>query len=139
MNSHGGKRPGAGRKTAGEESGNSESIVAFNEARARKETALADIREIEAMKLRGELLDRRAVAEANDKILAIMQAHLLELPSRMAAELVGIDDVRETEMAMRRMTDETLLALAADLRTLGSRVADFAADAILEEMDKDGA
>jgi hypothetical protein len=63
----------------------------FIDARARKESALADLRQQDAAQRRGDLLDRKEVQQAWAEIVLSMRGTLLLMPARLAYKLVGLD------------------------------------------------
>jgi phage terminase Nu1 subunit (DNA packaging protein) len=75
----GGKRPGAGRPRAPGES--------LENARRRKERALADLRELEVRKKRGNLVDADAVATEWTNVLRQVRARVVAVASRVHARL----------------------------------------------------
>lgn len=80
---HGGKRSGAGRPRAPGES--------LQNARRRKETALADLREIEVRRRRGELLEAAEVGRDWQAMLRQVRAGLLAIPSRLRSKVPTLD------------------------------------------------
>ena len=80
MNEHGGKRPGAGRPPKAEQR---DDIAAFHQARTRKETALATIREYEAGSRGGQLYDRGEVLRVFASAIAIFAEQIRSLPDTL--------------------------------------------------------
>ena len=103
-NSHGGRRPGAGRKRASGES--------YEAARRRKESALADLREAEVARRRGESLDANCVEQEWSGILRMVRAGVLAVVSRARSRLPNLTahDARIIEEELRT----ALQTLAAD-------------------------
>jgi len=60
-------------------------------AQTRKETAQADIAEMERDKLRGKLIERELVEQALDEVVAFARQGIENLPHRVAGQLVGKD------------------------------------------------
>lgn len=81
--SRGGKRPGAGRPRAPGES--------LEAARRRKETALADLRQIEVRKRREELLEADAVQRGMQDDYRQVRAGMLAVPSRLRAKIPTLE------------------------------------------------
>lgn len=79
MNTHGGKREGAGRKPGPTESANER----YTLARAEKEEALARLRQAEADEREGRLLRADDVAEAVTLANAAVAQTLLTLPDEL--------------------------------------------------------
>lgn len=75
---HGGARPGGGRKKGGKT--NQDAATQFAEARARKETALADLREQEVQARARTLIPAAEVEERIATAFATVAASLLGLP-----------------------------------------------------------
>jgi phage terminase Nu1 subunit (DNA packaging protein) len=61
--------------------------ASLHAARTRKEWALAELREIEVRRRRGELLDRDDVRDTWCKILRDVRARLLAVPNRVRSRL----------------------------------------------------
>lgn len=77
---HGGARPGAGRPRGSA----SDAHRRYGEARARKETALAELREMQAAKTRGELIPADIVLDRWSQIAATVRQRLLAIPTKVA-------------------------------------------------------
>ena len=107
---HGGKRPGAGRKPAGTEP--TSPAEAFAKARAEKERALADIRTMEADKLRGRLVDIEEVGQAWTQIIRGVRDRFLHLGTRLSPEVTPLTDMREVEQIIDREVYAILEELA---------------------------
>ena len=107
---HGGKRPGAGRPPGSV--GNTGNIRLFNEARARKEVALADLRELELQTKRAELVEASAVAEEWRSLLGAVRSGMLAVASRVAPELVTLTDERQIEDVVQAAIHEAMEAIA---------------------------
>ena len=108
---HGGARPGAGRPKGSTKSSNA-AIV--NEARARKETALADLRELELATKRAELVEVAAVDAEWRSLLGAVRSGMLSVASRVAPELVTLTDERAIEDAIQAAIHEAMEAIAHD-------------------------
>lgn len=107
VNNHGGKRPGAGRKPGP----TSDHALDFAKARARKEKALADLREMESKKMSGDLLPIEEVRSAWLSAVSTAKGRLLALPSRLAPEVILISDVRKAENLIKTQIMEILQEL----------------------------
>jgi hypothetical protein len=109
---HGGKRTGAGRKP---KSSSVEPVITeadYNLARARRETALAGIAELDLAKQRRELLPADAVQEHWSTMIANMRQILLTLPSRLAAVVPGCETQQEAEREAMQLVREALTAIS---------------------------
>jgi hypothetical protein len=81
-------------------------------ARRRKEIALADLREMEARKRRGELIEVEAARKQWAEGLAMIRDRILALPDRLGARLAQRDELSvrallrdELEEALRAVHD----------------------------------
>lgn len=105
---HGGRRAGAGRPSG---SRNEPGIARKRRAsRARREAAVADLKELEFQRLGGMYLDRAAVINATDTLQGVLADAVRSIPSRLAA--AGIP-AKFCAIASRAI--ETDLAAAADV------------------------
>lgn len=89
------------------------SMESMEQARRRKEIALADLREMEARRRRGELIETIAVRRQWADSFAAIRDRMLMLPDRVGAMLARRDeaDVRamlraELEAALRAVVDD---------------------------------
>jgi phage terminase Nu1 subunit (DNA packaging protein) len=87
------------------------SPTSLHGARVRKENALADLREFEAKKRRGELLEASDVRREWESIARMVRAAMLAVPGRvraerpdLEAEAVALID-REVRAALAGLTD----------------------------------
>ncbi|MBI4906595.1 MAG: hypothetical protein HY820_23400 [Acidobacteria bacterium] len=69
--------------------------VSQNEARRRKEVALAELREMEVAKLRGELVARDAVSDAVTKAFGMVKAAVLRIPDKSARHVMAAGTPKE--------------------------------------------
>ena len=106
---HGGKRPGAGRKP---NANRQSSLDEYNEARAKKERHLAELAEIEVAVKRGELIPADAVQLHWELMAANTRAKLLNLPGRLAASTMGCATLQEAERAAMALVREALEELS---------------------------
>ena len=97
------QRPAAGRKRAPGES--------YEAARRRKESALADLRQLEARKRKGEVLDAETVAREWERLAGDVRSGLLAIPSRLRSRLP-------------HMTAEDLAVLDEEVRAALTSLAD---------------
>jgi phage terminase Nu1 subunit (DNA packaging protein) len=82
-------------------------------ARARKESALADLRELQRDKLRGELIEVREVELLWSRILSNCRSRILAIPSRLA-QVLPVDEAarREAAACAMELIREALTELA---------------------------
>jgi hypothetical protein len=66
--------------------------ISANEARRRKEVALAELRELERDRVKGKLLPAADVEKVWSENLACIRDRMLMLPDRLAARLAGRDE-----------------------------------------------
>jgi hypothetical protein len=66
-----------------------ESDARFAEARARKETALATLREAELLRKRGELIARKSVIQQFTYVTIALRQRLLAMPAQLCRKLEG--------------------------------------------------
>lgn len=107
-NGHGGARTGAGRKP--KDYVKPEAIEDFEEARARNESAKADLNELEFKVKSGEYVARSAVIQATATAYATIAQTLRSLPDHLERRLALAPEVAEE---VGRQIDEALGELAA--------------------------
>lgn len=111
--SHGGARPGAGRKPAGYVK--PQEVVDFETARARNEAAKADLNELEFKIKSGEYVARDAVRQAAATMLATIAQALRSLPDTLERKC----NMQPSEAELvERAIDTVLEGLSEDLRML---------------------
>jgi hypothetical protein len=114
----GGARPGAGRPRAPGES--------LEAARRRKETALADLRQLEVHARKGELLDAAPTLRSVEAFARVYRDTLLALPTAHAEQLsaeLGVE-VGRLVPALERLVREVLEGLSRQVFELaGARAA----------------
>jgi hypothetical protein len=84
-------------------------VISANEARRRKETALAELRELELRQRRGELIEAADAVREWSSACAMVRTRLLALPDRVAASLAGKAEAEIREA----LTSEITAALTA--------------------------
>lgn len=107
---HGGRRAGAGRKSAAEMA--TQGYIDYNVERARRERANAHIAEMEAKKMAGELASVADFDDTLQKLAANVRAQFVSLPSKLAPSLVGLESVAEIEAELSRAVYEALAELS---------------------------
>jgi hypothetical protein len=93
--------------------------LSFTQARAAKETFLARLRRLEWQQKAGILVDAEQVRKAQSKLLRAVRDRLLEVPDRLADELAAESDPSLVHEMLRTELRAVLIALSAELRTLG--------------------
>lgn len=88
-------------------------LDAMNAAKLREREAVADLRETQAARLRGELVVLADVQMAYTMALSEAKAAIESLPGRVARLVVGMSDVHEIRRVIARET-EILLAGVSD-------------------------
>ena len=112
---HGGARPGSGRKTDSERA--EQGYIDYNTARAKREHHNAQIAEMEARKMAGELAEVADFDETLQKLAANVRSKFVSLPSKLAPSLVGVESVAEIEAELSRAVYEALAELSGHGRT----------------------
>src|SRR4051794_28199864 len=84
----------------------------FAEARARRERANADLSEMQAARLRGELLPADEVSRAVTGAFARVRLRVLALPTKAAPRLVGKESAAEVQALLTGYVEEALAELA---------------------------
>lgn len=83
-------------------------------AEADKEEALARIKNLDADKLEGKLVDAQEVKLAWESQISACKAKFLALPAKLALELSGLGEPDEIQERLRIAIDEGLFELASD-------------------------
>lgn len=122
---HGGARAGAGRKPAGYVP--SEDKQDYEAARARNESAKADLNELELAVKRGEYVARSAVQQATATALSALSQTLRSVPDDLERTL-GLDPALAQEVGGR---------IDAALDVLATQFEDVTRDASQREGDDD--
>ena len=91
--------------------------VSATEARRRKEVALAEIREMERDKRRGDLIDRAEVRQTWLKVSIQFRDALMRIPSKCAPSVAAASgDPREVERVLLAEVEGILRTLSNDLQ-----------------------
>ena len=109
---HGGYRPGAGRKPNQPKPEKQEAQADYNQARARREEALASLAEIELQVKRNELIPADAVQQYWEGMVSRMRGKMLNLPGRLAAATMGCETIQEAEREAMLLVRECLFEIA---------------------------
>ena len=110
---HGGKRNGAGRKPKAALPDQPAIEIDYNQARTRREAALAQLAEIELAVKKGELVPADQIQEAWTSIAYNIRTILLGLPSRIAGGVAGAATTQEISAAAMNVVREALYEIAA--------------------------
>jgi hypothetical protein len=94
--------------------------VSANEARRRKEVALARLREMEADEKAGKLIPAASVTDAWVKILGAVKAGVLRLPDKLAPQLAATADALEVRAILSSECEIILKDLHAELHHIAS-------------------
>ena len=90
--------------------------VSQNEARRRKELALAEIREMEAAEKAGRLIAADQVEAAWADIRAKIKRAVLRIPVNCAAKVAAVSDAREARGVLMAECEVILKELSDDIR-----------------------
>ena len=112
VDGRGGARDGSGRKAAGYEK--PERIIDFELAKARKESALADMHELQYRIKSGEYVSRDSVRQASATILATVAQTLRSVGDNLERQGVSADVCARVDSIL----GDTLADAARDLRML---------------------
>ncbi len=85
--------------------------VSANEARRRKEVALARLREMEADEKAGKLIATDRVKDAWVKILSAVKTAVLRMPDKLAPQMATISDACEARAALLAECEAVLKGL----------------------------
>jgi phage terminase Nu1 subunit (DNA packaging protein) len=88
-------------------------VESLTEARSRKESALADLRELELARLRGETVLVEDVGHVLDSAIATSRVRLLAVPQKVAPELALEDNPVKCQELVRAAIHEALHELAS--------------------------
>jgi len=89
-----------------------EGIISYDEARARKIAAEAEMAEIELQKERGEVLSLDVVNAINDEIYGNFRSRMLAVPAKAAPDIFAAADVKEAKAVLRRHINAALEELS---------------------------
>lgn len=87
-------------------------ILSYDEARARKMAAEAELSEIELQKERGDVLPIEIVNAINNEIYSNFRAKLLAIPARTAPDVFASSNVTEAKALMRKNVNDVLQELS---------------------------
>ncbi len=89
-----------------------ENSSTYLSARTRKEMAIAELRELDAARIKGEYLLATEVKETWAKAITSARSTILQWPARLAPRLIGISDVRQAEAIINQQVRELLTELS---------------------------
>lgn len=89
--------------------------MSANEARRRKEVALARIREIELAEREGKLISRELVQDTWARLLASVRSGVLRIPDKTAQLAAATSDPREVRAILQRECEAALKAIHDEL------------------------
>lgn len=87
-------------------------IVSYDEARARKIAAEAELAEIELSKERGDVLHIDEITNINNEIYGNFRAKLLAIPARTAPDVFASKNVKEAKGLLRQAINDALEELS---------------------------
>jgi hypothetical protein len=90
--------------------------VSANEARRRKEVALARLREMEADEKAGKLIRAELVKDTWTKILAAVKAGVLRLPDKLAPQMAAVSDAPEARKILKGECEAILKGLHEEIQ-----------------------
>tara|TARA_R110001606_G_scaffold183755_1_gene330552 strand:+ start:30 stop:572 length:543 start_codon:yes stop_codon:yes gene_type:complete len=90
----------------------SEGVVSYEEARARKLAAEAELAEIELRKERLEVLEIATIDQINSEIFGNFRAKLLALPAKASPDVFAAKDVQEAKNILTKYIKDTLQELS---------------------------
>ena len=87
-------------------------IVSYDEAKARKMAAEAELSEIQLQKERGDVLSIEVVNIINNEIFGNFRAKLLALPAKAAPDVFASSNVKEAKAILRKNINAVLEELS---------------------------
>ena len=87
-------------------------ILSYDEARARKMSAEAELSEIELQKERGDVLSIDVINTINNEIFGNFRAKLLALPAKSAPDIFASTNVTEAKSLLRKSINDILQELS---------------------------
>lgn len=86
--------------------------ISFAEARRRRESALAGIKELELHYRQGKLWDSERVTEIYSRYLGAFRNRLLSFPAKLSPQLYGAKSIAEISTLLKKHVDQALNDLA---------------------------
>lgn len=97
-----------------------EQRISTEEARRRKEIALAKLRELELAEKEGRLIDKQRVQDAWVKVCNVIRAGVMRIPDRMAQSILAARDPREARQMLAVECEAALRAISEEIRGVGA-------------------
>ncbi|MBL8231035.1 MAG: hypothetical protein JNL98_21265 [Bryobacterales bacterium] len=94
-------------------------MVSQNEARRRKEVALARLRELEVAEREGKLITIEAAADTVTKAFSAVKAAVLRIPDKAARQVMAASNPAEGGEILRTECENALRGAHDELRRLG--------------------
>lgn len=86
----------------------------LDEARARKETAQAELAEYQLDEVRGQMIKKADSVAQVSRVYDLLRAKLLNVPGRYATQLVGLRSYAEARTALEKIVDDILSSFAEE-------------------------
>ncbi len=109
---HGGRREGAGRKRKHRDPAEARALLALQAARAKRESYLAHLAELEYKQKHGDLIRASDAAGVLEKGLAALQSEFSSMPSELGALLAGESDAITIEHLIEAQVRRRLLVVS---------------------------
>ena len=98
---HGGARPGAGRPKGSGKQDQNDAYTVLAKAKAKRETYMAQLAELEYKERSGQLINADRVSEIWRKHIETAKGRLLSIPGAHASELLRAESVADIEQRLR--------------------------------------
>lgn len=98
---HGGARPGAGRPKGSVKKDQNDAYTVLAKAKAKRETYMAQLAELEYKERSGQLINADRVSEIWRKHIETAKGRLLSIPGAHAGELFRAESVADIEQRLR--------------------------------------
>ena len=92
--------------------------LSFADARALKENFEAKMKFVQLQKAEGQLLDRNAVLADVQKVCRVTRDHLLNIPARVAAQVLALTELSDVEATIAEEITTALEDLADSLKRM---------------------
>lgn len=121
----GGARPGSGRRYQGYVK--PDEVISYDKAKARKESAMADLHELDYKVKSGQYVSRNAVRQASATAMAALAQTIRSLPDHLERRGVPPSVCVQIDAAITEVLGETAKALEAIWRS-ESQIEDYPED-----------
>lgn len=115
--------------------GKGEQLGALDMARLRKLNADADQAEMDALRKRGELIDRVTSERAIGEILQAIRSQIGQAPNRYARKFIAIQTEAKARQTLKTILNGELVRWGAAVAAVGRRIAIVAEDLAPDETD----